>query len=328
MTDQRLLSEQLDRFFGPKEEKPEAQSGWDLARVLEARIAQLERQQQVFEEEHQRIVAQLLQASDALLTEQRSALARLEQEVADRTRVWKERAVTLELAKAASEAENLAAQQRLLTLIYAVDAQTKVILEATVILDRDVHTVKGHEALGSIRSGADALLSIVDTCCGRDARRIADPAITIYTIDEDARGTGEHGDDAATADQDDGTETESGCPFDRDVALAGAGGDKALLKELATLFLTDGPKHLSEAKAALGRGDGTALSRAAHTLKGAAGCFGAGAVVQAASKLETLRRAGDLGQAELMCADLETALTSLLYALTGFVEEFDGAERD
>lgn len=319
MTDQRLLSEQLDRFFGSEEERPEARSGWDLARVLEARIVQLERQQQVFEEEHQRIVAQLLQTSDALLTEQRTALARLEQEVADRTRAWKERAVILEQAKAASEAENLAAQQRLLTLVYAVDAQRKVILEATVILDRDVHTVKGHEALESIRSSAATLLSIMDTCCSRDARRIAG---------EDACGTGEHGDDAATTDQDDGTETDSGCPFDRDVALAGAGGDKALLKELATLFLIDGPKHLSEAKAALGRGDGTALNRAAHTLKGAAGCFGAGAVMQAASKLEKHRRAGDLGQAELMCADLEAALTSLLYALTGFVEEFGGVERD
>ncbi|MGB4783050.1 Hpt domain-containing protein [Candidatus Methylomirabilis sp.] len=320
MTDQRLLSEQLDRFFGPEKEKSEARSGWDLARVLEARIVQLERQQQVFEEGHRRIVAQHLETSDAFLTEQRTALARLEQEVADRTRAWKERAVILEQAKVASEAESLAAQQRLLTLVYAVDAQTKVILEATVILDRDVHTVKGHEALESIRSSAAALLSIIDTCCGRDARRIAG---------EDACGTGEHGDDdSAAADQDDGTETDLGCPFDRDVALAGAGGDKALLKELATLFLTDGPKHLSEAKAALGRGDGTALNRAAHTLKGAAGCFGAKAVMQAASKLEKLRRAGDLGQAELMCADLEAALTSLLHALTGFVEEFGGAERD
>lgn len=319
MTDQRLLSEQLDRFFGPEKEKPEARSGWDLVRVLEARIVQLERQQQVFEEEHRRIVAQHLETSDALLTEQRTALARLEQEVADRTRAWKERAVTLELVKAASEAESLAAQQRLLTLVYAVDAQTKVILEATVILDRDVHTVKGHEALESIRSSAAALLSIMDACCGRDARRIAG---------EDACGTGGRGDDSATVDQDDGTETDLGCPFDRDVALAGAGGDKALLKELATLFLLDGPKHLSEAKAALGMGDGTALNRAAHTLKGAAGCFGAGAVMQAASKLEKLRQVGDLGQAELMCADLEAALTSLLHALTGFVEEFGGAERD
>lgn len=75
---------------------------------MEARIEQLERQRQVFEEEHQRIVAQLLATSDALMTEQRTALARLDQEVADRTRSWRERAVILEQAKAASEAERLA----------------------------------------------------------------------------------------------------------------------------------------------------------------------------------------------------------------------------
>lgn len=312
MTDQRLLSEQLDRFFGSEEERPEARSGWDLARILEARIVQLERQQQVFEEEHQRIVAQLLQTSDALLTEQRTALARLEQEVADRTRVWKERVVILEQAKAASEAENLAAQQRLLTLAYAADAQMKVVLEAAAAVGRGTHAQEAREALGSIRSSAATLLSIVDTCCGREAREVAG---------EDACGTGEHGDDAATADQDDGTETDSGCPFDRDVALARAGGDKALLKDLVTLFMTDGPKHLLEAKAALGRGDGPALSRAAHTLKGASGLFGAVAVTRAVSELEGLRRVGDLARAERVCADLEAAFTRLLSVLTAFVRE-------
>lgn len=51
-------------------------------------------------------------------------------------------------------------------------------------------------------------------------------------------------------------------------------------------------------------------------------------MTQAASKLETLRRLGDHGQAEWMCADLEAALIRLLHALTGFVEEFGEAERD
>ena len=318
MTDQRLLSEQLDRFFGPRDERPEARSGGDLTRVLEARIVQLERQQQVFEEEHRRIVAQYLEASEALLTEQRTALARLEQVVDDRTRAWRERAVLLEQAKAASEAENLATQQRLLALAYAADAQTKVVLEAAGTVGSGVHTHESRKALESIRSAAAALLSIVDAGCGRGAPRRADPAVAIYTIDEDACGTGEHGDES---------QADSGCPFDRDAALTHAGGDAALLKELAILFMTDGPKYLLEAKAALGRGDGSALSLAAHTLKGTAGLFGAVAVTRAASELEGLRRASDLGQAERVCADLDVALTQLLSALTGFVEELSGAER-
>lgn len=328
MTNQRLLSEQLDRFFGSEEERPEARSGGDLARVLEARIVQLERQQQVFEEEHRRIVAQYLEASEALLTEQQTALARLEQVVDDRTRAWRERAVMLEQAKAASEAENLATQQRLLALAYAADAQTKVVLEAAGTVGSGVHTPESRKALESIRSAAVALLSIVDTGCGRDAPRRADPAVAIYTIDEDVCGTGEHGDDTAPVSQGDVSQADSGCLFDRDAALARVGGDAALLKELATLFMTDGPKHLSEAKAALGRGDGPALSLAAHTLKGTAGLFGAVAVTRAASELEGLRRAGDLEQAERVCADLEVALTRLLSALTGFVEELGGADRD
>lgn len=313
MGDQRLLSEQLDCFFGPKEERPEDRSGWDLVCVLEARIIQLERQQQVFEEEHRRIVAQHLETSDILLTEQRSALARLEQEVADRTRVWKERAVILEQAKATSEAENLATQQRLLALVYAADVQMKAVREAAGAVGRELHTQEGREALESIRSSAATLLSIVDTCCGRDARRMAG---------EDTGGTGDHGDATVTACQDDRSQADmTGCPFDHDVALAHAGSDEALLKELTILFLTDGPKYLLEVKAALARGDGPALSRAAHTLKGATGLFGAVAVTQAASELEGLRRADDLAQAERVCADLEAAFTRLLTALTAFVRE-------
>jgi HPt (histidine-containing phosphotransfer) domain-containing protein len=121
---------------------------------------------------------------------------------------------------------------------------------------------------------------------------------------------------------------DSNRPFDLDVAMARTGGDKALLKELITLFLIDGPSHLSEAKAALGRGDGPALSRSAHTLKGAAGVFGAEAVVQAAYALETLRRVSDLEQAERVYTDLETGLTRLLDALRGFVAEFGEDEQN
>lgn len=312
MTDQRLLSEQLDRFFGPEKERSEARPGWDLVCVLEARIIQLERQQQVFEEEHRRIVAQHLEASDALLTEQQSALARLEQEVAARTRAWKERAVILEQAKAVSEAQSLAIRQRLLAFAYAADAQMKVILEAVGAVGRGIHAQEGREALESIRFSAAALLSLIDTCCGRGMQRMAG---------EDACRTGEHGDDTATLCQVDGSQTDSGCPFDRAVALTRAGGDAVLLQELATLFLTDGPKHLLEVKVALTRGDGPALSRAAHTLKGAAELFGAVAVIRAASELEGLRRAGDLARAERVCADLEAAFTRLLTALTAFVRE-------
>lgn len=300
MTDQYDLPEDLDRIFGPQEQEAEVQTELNPVRLLETRIAQLERQQQALEEAHQHIVAQNIEASDALLREQHTALARLEQEVAVRTKTWQERVAVLEQAKATSERERLAAQQRLLTFAYEVDAQVKAILEI----------VKGHEGLESIRSGVAALLRISDTYCNRDARG---------ALGEDLCGNGGDGNDLNVADEAEGSSTDSGCPFDLDVALARAGGDTDLLKELATLFLTDGPKHLSEVKAALRRGDGPTLTRAAHTIKGAAGVFGAAAVTQAASELEKLGLVDDLGSAERGCVDLEAALTRLLDALTAFI---------
>ena len=312
MTHRCGFPEDLDRLFGPQEQQPEARPEQDSVGLLGARIAQLGRQQRVFEEAHQEIVAQILETSDALLTEQRSALARREQEVAARTKGWQERVAVLEQAKAVSEREGLAAQQRLLTLVYAIDAQMKAILDATAILGRDIHTVEAHEALESIRSGATALLDISDTCCHRDVRG---------AVGEDFHRNREDGDDLNAAGEADEFPADSGRPFDRDVALARAGGDKDLLKELVTLFLSDGPKHLLEAKTALDRGDGPALSRAAHTLKGAAGLFGATAVMRPASELEELRRVGDRAQAERIVAELEAALTRLLHALTACVGE-------
>lgn len=313
------LPEDLDRMFGPQEQKPEARPEQDRVRLLEARIAQLERQQQVLEEAHQQMVARNLETSDALLIEQRTALARLGEEVAARTKAWQECVAVLEREKAASESESLAAQQRLLTLVYAVDAQMRAVLDATAILGGEIRTVEGHEALASIRSGVAALLEISDTCCRRDVRGAVGEDVHENTEDGDARN------DAGKAGR---SGTDSDRPFDLDLALARAGGDMDLLKELATLFLTDGPKRLSEAKAALSRGDGSTLSRAAHTLKGAAGLFGATAVTRAAAELEELRRAGDRRRAKRVCADLEAALTGLLDVLTAFVGGVGGVEVD
>lgn len=311
MTDQCDIPKDLDRLFDSQEQTTAARSGQDPVRLLEARIAQLERQQRVFEEAHQQIVAQNLETSDALLTEQRTALARLEQEVAARTKGWREKVAALERAKGALEGELLTSRQHLLTFVYAVDAKTKIILEATAILSRDIHTRKGIEALKSIRSSAAALLNISDPYCGRGVR-----------------GNGTDDDDPDAAHEGDGSPADSVRPFDLDVALTRAGGDKGLLKELVTLFLTDGPKRLLEARAALDKGDGPALGLAAHTLKGAAGLFGAGEVTRIASELEQLRRAGDLGHAKRVCADLEAALTRLLHALRGCMEEFGEDARD
>ncbi len=80
--------------------------------------------------------------------------------------------------------------------------------------------------------------------------------------------------------------------FDRHVALLRVGGDEELLKEIADIFLEDYPKVLAEIQAALACGDARRLEQSAHTLKGSAGNFGAKAVVETASRLEQMGRAG------------------------------------
>lgn len=82
--------------------------------------------------------------------------------------------------------------------------------------------------------------------------------------------------------------------FDRHVALLRAGGDEELLKEIAMIFLEDYPKVLAEIRGALADGDGVRLEQSAHALKGSAANFGAEAVVEAASRLEQMGRAGQV----------------------------------
>ncbi len=57
--------------------------------------------------------------------------------------------------------------------------------------------------------------------------------------------------------------------------------------------------------------NGPAVQRLAHTLKGAVGVFGAHPAFEAALRLETMARAGDLAQAEPAFAALEEALSRL-----------------
>jgi CheY-like chemotaxis protein len=105
--------------------------------------------------------------------------------------------------------------------------------------------------------------------------------------------------------------------IDRAEALACVGGDTALLAQLTELFLTESPVWLAQARSALERGDAAGLRRAAHTLKGAAGHFGAAAAVAAAEELERHGRCGDLAAAAAVLTELERAVERLGPALRG-----------
>jgi PAS domain S-box-containing protein len=63
--------------------------------------------------------------------------------------------------------------------------------------------------------------------------------------------------------------------WDQAAGLARVGGDAQLLAEVVQIFLKDSPAWVAEMRAALARADAAGLRRAAHTLKGAVGYFGA-----------------------------------------------------
>jgi CheY-like chemotaxis protein len=108
--------------------------------------------------------------------------------------------------------------------------------------------------------------------------------------------------------------------LDPSVALARVGGDTKLLGELVALFRQAYPGWLAEMRAAIASQDAAALKRAAHTLKGSAGTFGAHSTFEAAAQLEKLGRGGDLSGAAEACAALAAILERLdpaLAALTG-----------
>jgi HPt (histidine-containing phosphotransfer) domain-containing protein len=98
-------------------------------------------------------------------------------------------------------------------------------------------------------------------------------------------------------------------------ALDRVGGDSELLEEVAKLFLDTAPELLSQVREAVADRNAPSLERAAHTLKGSVGNFGAEAASEAAHRLEKMGRAGDLTGAEEALAALEREMDRLQPAL-------------
>jgi HPt (histidine-containing phosphotransfer) domain-containing protein len=103
--------------------------------------------------------------------------------------------------------------------------------------------------------------------------------------------------------------------FDLAAALERVDGDLELLKELAGLFLEDCGVRMAEIRQAMAQKDASRLQRAAHTLKGSVGNFGAAEAFEAAGRLELDGRQQDWSQAAEDGAALEAALLRLQPAL-------------
>jgi response regulator RpfG family c-di-GMP phosphodiesterase len=99
--------------------------------------------------------------------------------------------------------------------------------------------------------------------------------------------------------------------LDREEIQDRVGGDTKLLHELIDLFFADCPRMWQNVRDALSQGDAVKLSRAAHTLKGSIGVFGAHSAREAAERVEQLARNGDFAHAAEAVTQLETELERL-----------------
>lgn len=109
--------------------------------------------------------------------------------------------------------------------------------------------------------------------------------------------------------------------FDQSRALAAAGGDVEVLREIAALFLEDVPQRIGDLHEALAAQDHERLAHQAHSIRGSAVVFGSEATAQAALRLELLavQRRSEAVPGAL--AELEYALGKLMEALQDFLSE-------
>jgi HPt (histidine-containing phosphotransfer) domain-containing protein len=110
-------------------------------------------------------------------------------------------------------------------------------------------------------------------------------------------------------------------PETKATLLERVGGDLELLREIVALFAADAPLQVAAIRKAIQTGDGTALAEAAHSLKGSAANFEAGAAADLALRLERLGRAGTLEGAAGLCDALEKATEDLQARLSRFCDE-------
>jgi two-component system, sensor histidine kinase and response regulator len=85
-------------------------------------------------------------------------------------------------------------------------------------------------------------------------------------------------------------------------------GDRALLGEMAELWLADSAKQESQIRNGLDSGDAMMVERAAHALKGSVGTFQASAAQEAAKQVEISARSADLVGARKAFEKLSTQL--------------------
>ncbi|MBS0209592.1 MAG: response regulator [Planctomycetes bacterium] len=107
----------------------------------------------------------------------------------------------------------------------------------------------------------------------------------------------------------------TGVVLDLDGALARLHDDRPLLADLVRVFLSECPKLEANLRTGMRERNVAAVRLAAHTIKGAVGNFLARPAFEAALRLETLARSGNLEQMDEAFPPLEVELQRLVAAL-------------
>jgi PAS domain S-box-containing protein len=118
------------------------------------------------------------------------------------------------------------------------------------------------------------------------------------------------------SDRRDESSTASTTIFDERAALAYAGGDRTLLKEVIATFRGSCSSYQRRIERALEQNDAEALRTTAHALKGAIATIGSTAGRQAAAELEQRAKDGDLESARSAYASLDGCIAQLDTAFT------------
>lgn len=85
--------------------------------------------------------------------------------------------------------------------------------------------------------------------------------------------------------------------------------------ELVDIFLADTPARIAEIGDGLKKQDSPGIMRAAHSIKGSAGNFGAGPLARVALAIEHAAKSADLAEASAHLAELETEYARVRAAL-------------
>jgi len=114
--------------------------------------------------------------------------------------------------------------------------------------------------------------------------------------------------------------------FDLSKALEVVVGKKELFYEIADMFLENLPENIAKIKEIIAAGDASALEKAAHSLKGSVGNFGAKRAYEAAYRMEMFGSDGRPAEAKDAMPELEKTFNELESAMKEALQKMKSDE--